>query len=69
MDWMTATSVERLNEAGTEPPCPLCQRPRVRRSSYVRCNPCGANWFDGGIWAETRRRSGGRSFGQACLSR
>ena len=36
-----------LGEVGTEPPCPFCQRPRVRRSDYVRCNPCGINWFDG----------------------
>ena len=37
---------ERLNERGTEPPCPFCQRPRVSRSDYVRCNPCGINWLD-----------------------
>lgn len=37
----------RLGEVGTEPPCPFCQRPRVRRSDYIRCNPCGLNWLDG----------------------
>ena len=37
---------EYLNEVGTESPCPFCQRPRVRRSTYTRCNPCGTNWLD-----------------------
>jgi hypothetical protein len=38
----------RINtEVGTEPPCPFCQKTRVTRSSYIRCNPCGINWFDG----------------------
>ena len=37
---------ERLNEVGTEAPCPFCQRPRVwRESGYIRCNPCGVNWL------------------------
>lgn len=45
--WLTMTAEERLNEAGTEPPCPYCQRPRVRRSVYTRCNPCGKNWMNG----------------------
>lgn len=35
---------ERLNEIGIEPPCPFCNRPRVTRSDYIRCNPCGTNW-------------------------
>lgn len=35
---------ERLAEVGSEPPCPFCARPRVKRSSYIRCNPCGLNW-------------------------
>ncbi len=35
----------RLSEVGTEAPCPFCQRPRVERSSYIRCNPCGVNWL------------------------
>lgn len=38
---------ERLNEPGTEPPCPLCGRPRVKRSDYIRCNPCATNWVEG----------------------
>jgi ribosomal protein L37AE/L43A len=33
-----------LNEAGTEPPCPFCHRPRVKRSDYIRCMRCGLNW-------------------------
>lgn len=36
---------ERLNEKGTMPPCPFCHRPRVARSDYIRCNPCGINWL------------------------
>ena len=36
---------DRLNEQGTEPRCPFCQRPRVLRSDYIRCNPCGVNWL------------------------
>lgn len=35
---------DRLNEAGTEPPCPFCHKPRVLRSDYIRCLPCGVNW-------------------------
>lgn len=42
-----AARMERLSEAGTEPPCPFCQRPRVSRTDYIRCNPCGTNWLDG----------------------
>ena len=40
---------DRLAEVGTEPPCPLCGRPRVKRSgsNYIRCNPCGLNWLAG----------------------
>jgi ribosomal protein L37AE/L43A len=38
---------ERLAEVGTEPPCPFCKRPRVKRSDYTRCNPCGLNWIQG----------------------
>lgn len=40
-----AARVERLNEKGSEPPCPFCQRPRVMRSDYIRCLPCGINWL------------------------
>lgn len=36
----------RRNEEGTEPPCPMCGRPRVKRSDYIRCNPCATNWLD-----------------------
>jgi hypothetical protein len=43
---MATTREQRLNEAGTEPPCPFCQRPRVSRSDYIRCNPCGVNWLN-----------------------
>ena len=38
--------VEAVNELGTEPQCPFCGRPRVSRSSYIRCNGCGVNWLD-----------------------
>ena len=38
---------DAMNEQGTEPPCPFCKRIRVRRSSYIRCNPCGVNWSPG----------------------
>ena len=30
---------DAMDEVGTEPPCPFCGRPRVSRSSYIRCNP------------------------------
>jgi hypothetical protein len=33
-------------EVGTELRCPFCKRPRVRRSDYIRCNPCATNWLD-----------------------
>jgi hypothetical protein len=51
MDAMTvkeqeAERQERLNEQGTEPPCPFCNRPRVARNTYIRCNPCGVNWLN-----------------------
>ena len=42
---MSSTREERLAEQGTEPDCPFCHRPRVLRSSYVRCNLCGINWL------------------------
>lgn len=44
-----ANRQDRLNEVGTEPPCPFCQRPRVSRPAgqYIRCNPCGTNWLNG----------------------
>jgi hypothetical protein len=42
-----AARLERLNEVGTELPCPLCKRPRVTRTDYIRCNPCGLNWSEG----------------------
>ena len=32
------------DEVGTEPPCPFCGKPRVSRTSYIRCNLCGVNW-------------------------
>jgi ribosomal protein L37AE/L43A len=34
-----------MDESGTEPPCPFCGKPRVSRSSYIRCNGCGVNWL------------------------
>lgn len=47
IDWMKLTREERVNEPGTMPPCPFCEKPRVKRSDYVRCNPCGLNWLEG----------------------
>jgi hypothetical protein len=44
---MCQTREERLVEVGTMPPCPYCEKPRVQRSLYVRCNPCGKNWVQG----------------------
>ncbi len=41
-----ANRIDRLNEPGTLSRCPYCQRPRVQRSTYIRCNPCGINWLD-----------------------
>jgi hypothetical protein len=43
--WISMTREERMNEVGTEPTCPFCQRPRVTRSDYIRCNRCGVNWL------------------------
>ncbi len=42
-----AARQERLSEVGTMPPCPFCHTPRVQRSDYIRCNPCGTNWLQG----------------------
>ena len=36
-----------MDEVGSAPPCPFCQRPLVSGSSYIRCNPCGVNWSPG----------------------
>lgn len=49
LDMETADALRALRKAeeGVEPPCPLCQRSRVTRSDYIRCNPCGVNWLDG----------------------
>ena len=44
LEWMQLTREQRLAEVGTKPPCPFCGKPRVQRSSYIRCNPCGMNW-------------------------
>jgi len=51
MDMLTPQDQEALremrrNEVGTEPPCPFCKKPRVRRSDYIRCNGCAVNWLD-----------------------
>lgn len=45
LETANALRASRKAEIGTEPPCPFCQRPRVRRSDYIRCNPCGVNWL------------------------
>ena len=36
-----------IEKGGSEPPCPFCHVPRVRRSDYIRCCRCGINWTDG----------------------
>jgi hypothetical protein len=41
------TILSELRGSGTEPPCPFCKLPRVRRSDYVRCPRCLINWIDG----------------------
>lgn len=46
-EWFKLTPEQRVSEHGDEPECPFCHNPRVTRSSYVRCNPCGMNWMDG----------------------
>lgn len=45
--WYEMTPEERVNEVGSEPDCPFCLNPRVTRISYIRCNRCGVNWFNG----------------------
>jgi len=50
IDLLKQTRQERLAEVGTLPPCPQCGTPRVQRSDYIRCNPCGLNWLDGENW-------------------
>jgi len=37
---------EAQNAPGTLSPCPFCQKPRSRRSDYIRCSPCGVNWLE-----------------------
>jgi hypothetical protein len=46
-NWLTMTPEERINEPGNEPDCPFCGKPRVTRSTYIRCNRCGVNWSNG----------------------
>ena len=46
----TKAQVMRETKLGgtlTDLPCPFCGKPRSLRSEYVRCQPCGANWWDG----------------------
>ena len=43
---LVALRQQIATERGTQPACPFCQRPRVKRSDYTRCNPCGINWLD-----------------------
>ena len=45
--WLEMTPQERVNEVGDEPDCPNCGKPRVTRSTYIRCIPCGLNWENG----------------------
>lgn len=53
-DWQEVARVrdkiEKENKVGGEladKPCPFCKKPRSQRSTYIRCQPCGVNWFDG----------------------
>ncbi len=46
LEWMKQTRQDRLSEVGIEPQCPFCGKPRVGRSDYIRCYPCGVNWLD-----------------------
>lgn len=46
----TPAKLKLENEVGGELvalPCPFCAKPRSQRSSYIRCQPCGMNWFPG----------------------
>ena len=46
----TPALLKRENEVGgdlVDLPCPFCKKPRSQRSTYVRCQPCGMNWFAG----------------------
>lgn len=42
--------IEKENRVGGELAdklCPFCRKARSQRSTYIRCQPCGVNWFDG----------------------
>ena len=55
---MNTTREQRLSEVGREVPCPFCGKPRVRRSSYIRCYPCGMNWgFEDDLGAHPHMRA------------
>jgi hypothetical protein len=41
------TLIHEIKFGGKEAPCPFCKKPRLRRSTYVRCAGCGINWNDG----------------------
>lgn len=47
LEYAKLTREQRLSEKGTESPCPICGKPRVKRTDYIRCNPCGLNWLSG----------------------
>lgn len=49
LEYAKLTREQRLAEKGTESPCPIkgCGKPRVKRTDYIRCNPCGLNWLYG----------------------
>ena len=45
-------------EVGTEPPCPFCKTPRLKRSDYLRCGRCGLNWdYDQDIFEHPHQRT------------
>jgi hypothetical protein len=41
--------------------CPFCGRPRSQRSDYVRCQPCGVNWWPGTDLKRNPHLSGART--------
>jgi hypothetical protein len=44
---MAVDLAKEIKKGGSEPPCPFCSLPRVKRSDYIRCVRCGINWLEG----------------------
>jgi hypothetical protein len=45
-EWKKAM-LNEITFGGSEPPCPFCKHPRVRRSDHIRCVRCLVNWSEG----------------------